>query len=218
MATARDVLFGRQSQFRGSVLDDYYQRFQPRSAEDALMGFSMAPSALAELPPSCLFMSPWTAWSPAEVIALARLWSRMDHAEHGASILGAATLALKFFGPVPEAVGTFEFTRIGRVLLSFQAKGFDRSLGDVHVKLLKRGSELRYLTDGGGFHRVIAASALGLQELPATFTQAYAIDVDAAANWPHVRSGLWSEAEARAYVDHLFDFDMRSWAAKRSFI
>ncbi len=215
VTTARDVLIGVQTHFPGSVLEDYYQRFQPRSAAEALAGFGMAPRAFRELPPACLFLSPWTAWSSSEVLALTRLWARMDGAEHGASLRESATLRLKFFGPVPKSIGEFEFSRIERVLASLQAKGFDRTLGDVHIKLLKRGSELRYLTDGGGFHRVIAAHAAGMDELPATFTQPYAIDIDAAADWPHVRSGLWSEAEARAYVDHLFEFDMRTWAMSR---
>jgi hypothetical protein len=51
--------------------------------------------------------------------------------------------------------------------------------------------------------------------VPAQFppNQPDLIDVDDVDFWPQVRTGMWTAADARRYVHHLFDFDERNWAS-----
>ena len=80
------------------------------------------------------------------------------------------------------------------------------------MQVLKRGDDIRFLNSGGGLHRTVVMSVLGSDVIPARHDRPWVIDVDQAADWPGVRSGMWTEGQARAYVDYLFEFDGQEWA------
>lgn len=61
-------------------------------------------------------------------------------------------------------------------------------------------------------------AALGYQHIPAVLQRAYVVDVDMAAFWPQVVSGLWTMNEVIAYLDYLFDFDSRGWARSQGLL
>lgn len=58
-------------------------------------------------------------------------------------------------------------------------------------------------------------TALGFQTIPARFHRQHVVDIEMAEHWPQVRSGLWTQEQAEAYFNHLFDFDSRAWARAR---
>ncbi len=60
--------------------------------------------------------------------------------------------------------------------------------------------------------------ALGERTIPAVFKTPCLYDVADVAYWPDVRSGIWSKEEAIRYVDHLFEFDPRSWAREHGLL
>jgi hypothetical protein len=202
------------SGYQGSILEKYYEKWQPQSAADAWIGFMHAPKIFKDLPPYFMYLFPWTSKSPEELEHSVRTWYRDDNREHGRSPDNLDIAGFKEHGPVSPEVGDFEFNRLTSVLDSLLRQGYRRERGDVRVVMVKRGKDLRFLNFGGGLHRTAAMCALGREHVPATCQLPSVVDRDHAKYWPQVRRGIWSESEAIAYIDHLFDFDALEWAKK----
>ena len=83
------------------------------------------------------------------------------------------------------------------------------------MQVLERNGVLRYRVVTG-HHPVAAGVVLGHKHLPAR--PKMLVRKEEVRLWPHVASGLWSEAEALKYFDHLFDFDSRAWAEAHGLI
>jgi hypothetical protein len=205
----RAILAGTSTRFPGSILQRYYDRFAPRNAAEAIAGFAEAPPAFRHEPPIVAFCSPWESLTPTNVIDKVQAWTELDYVE---AVGGALTLedGFKYFGPVSPALGEAEFRRIEALALAMRRDGYLRRCGAVHQVVLKRGDEYLAVMSGGGMHRTVVAAAIGLPTIPAYPRQM--VDVGDVASWPNVKSGLWSVGQARAYCDHLFDFDFSAWA------
>jgi hypothetical protein len=202
--------------FEDSILRTYFEVWQPATALDALVGFrATGPNGLSELPSHLLYLQPWVAHDAALLDWKIRDWHRADIAEHGGAPRSLEEDGFNRHGPVSEALGALEFNRLIGAFGSLRAHGFDRARGDVGCKILRRGTEVRFLLQGGGNHRAAALRAMGVEFVPAQFppNQPDLIDVDDVDFWPQVRTGMWTAADARRYVHHLFDFDERNWAS-----
>jgi hypothetical protein len=210
--TLREALESGQSRFEGSVLDRFYAAWRPQNAGQTFPGFGEAPESFNGLPPACVHLLPWMAWSPAQAERYHIEWNLSDWKEHGAVHLDPRRDGLPDFGPVSRHLGQFEYARLRTLHESLERDGYRRELGDVRVQVLCRGNDVRFLHYGGGRHRTVAMNVLGHDMIPARHTYPWLIDVDQAADWPGVRSGLWNERQARAYVDYLFEFDSQAWA------
>lgn len=195
-----------------SKLKEFYTKWQPKNASDALTGFKFPPKEFNKLPPHYMFLSPWSSLSHAEVDLDIRWWNQKDNTEHGRTDLRYPDHGWAFFGPVHPDKGILEFDRSISLYNSLDQHGYDRSQGFVGVTILKRGNELIYLVGGGGYHRAAALSSLGYKHVPSTFHRNSVVDIDDACKWPQVRSGLWTAKQARSYVDHLFDYNSTQWA------
>jgi hypothetical protein len=210
--TLRESVESCYDRFDGSVLDRFYAAWRPHNAAQAFPGLAQVPARFDSFPPACVHLVPWMAWSPAQAERYLTQWNLRDWKEHGAGHLNPARDGFPDFGPVSRELGRFEYARLGKLLESLQRDGYQREFGDVRVQVLSRGDDVRFLNYGGGYHRTVAMNALGHDVMPAQHTYPWVIDVDEAADWPGVRSGLWNEAQARAYVDYLFEFDSHAWA------
>jgi hypothetical protein len=210
--TLRESLESGQPRFEGSVLDRFYAAWRPQNAAQAYPGFADAPRSFDRLPPACVHLLPWMAWTPAQAEHYYMEWNLRDWKEHGADHLAPGRDGFPDFGPVSRELGQFEYARLRTLHESLKRDGYRRELGDVRVLVLSRGDDVRFLHYGGGYHRTVAMNVLGSDMIPARHVYGWIIDVDEAADWPGVRSGLWSEAQARAWVDYLFEFDSRAWA------
>lgn len=209
--TLRAYVADGHTSYDGSVLEAYHNVWQPRSAAEALPGFKLAPAVFTTLPASCLFHMPWVTHAPPQTIRNVNIWNRRDWKELGADYLSPDVDGIKDFGPISSRNGAFEMKRLIWVYESLREEGFVRKHGDIPVTLIKRGDDYRFLPRGG-YHRAVAMSALGHDTMPARHRDPWIIDVDDAKHWPQVRAGVWAEKEARAYVDHLFDFDSCQWS------
>ena len=198
--------------YRESILEHFYASWRPQTASQAFAGFGEVPGPLHRLPPACAHLSPWIAWSPARTEQSVNTWNLRDWKEHGADQLDPRRDGIPDFGPVSSELGAFEYARLRNLFESLQRVGYQRDRGDVRVQVLKRGDDIRFLNSGGGLHRTVAMNVLGHEVVPARHHRPWVIDVDQAPDWPGVRSGLWTETLARAYIDHLFDFDSQGWA------
>jgi hypothetical protein len=220
VAALREYEAGLAASYEESVLQAFYDAWQPSHASEAIAGFArQAPPAFHRLPSRDAYVKPWVSHTVEDMRERFETWYREDYAQHG-SVFDPAVHGDKFFGPVHADLGKTEYARLTGVLASIRANGYDRQLGDVGMEILKRGSEFRFLQWGGGIHRTAAMAALGYETIPATFSgsRAAIFDVAHVDHWPNVRSGVWTREAAVRYVDHLFDFDSASWAAERGLL
>jgi hypothetical protein len=218
VAAVLEYRAGHASSYEESVLKRYYDRFQPKTAAEALAGFHMGGGGLADLPPYCFYLSPWTAATPDVVVDTLAYWTSMENAEHGNPRLDFREHGIGYFGPTHPAKGAMEFRRLTTIHDRLVSTGYDRRYGDVSVRALKRGDELRFIVDGGGYHRAAALAAAGHNDMPATFVEPFVIAAEDADYWPQVRRGVWSRDDAVRYFHHLFDFDSRAWARERDLL
>jgi len=220
VATLRECAAGESTGYEGSILERFYARYQPGHAAEAVAGFGQTPEAYADHPAHVYRLAPWLSRTPEEADQVVRSWSKGDSIEHGGPKQGW-TLdgdGYPYHGPVSLRKGQLEYERLVRIWTRLREVGYDRSMGDAKFVMLRRGDEHRFLSTGGGSHRTAAMSALGHDTIPAAFLTAHVVDIEMAGSWPQVRCGLWTEEEARAYVNHLFDFDSRAWALEEGFI
>jgi hypothetical protein len=210
--TLREFLESTHEGYQRSILERFYTAWRPGTAGQAFPGFASVPEEFHRLPPACVHLSPWMAWAPARTESSVNAWNVRDWKEHGAGHLEPRKDGLPLFGPVSPKLGAFEYARLINLVAALNRLGFQRDRGDVRVQVLKRGDDFRFLHLGGGHHRTVAMNVLGHEVIPARHNKPWVIDVDQAADWPGVRSGLWTEVQARAYVDYLFEFDSQAWA------
>lgn len=215
--TLREYGAGEASSYKGSLLQMYYERHQPKHAAESLPNFDLVPSDFYKLPAHCR-VAPWSFNTPSELDRRVRKVHKADNKEHGAPDMTVESDGYPFHGPVSMRKGRLEYQRLINIYQQLAEQGYDRSRGHVGVGLLKRGTDYRFLLQGAGFHRTPAMTALDHQTIPAKFTSPPIIDVSMISSWLQVRSGLWSKEEAISYVDHLFDFDSRSWARKHGLL
>lgn len=216
--TLREYAAGGSDTYEGSVLRKYYEVCQPDSAGEAIVGFQEFPEVFRECPSYLFDWTPWRSHDREEIDRMIRGWIREDYREHigdGMSLDADGSMA---YGPVSLRKGRLEYQRLVAIYESLKANGYDRSRGHAHFLLLRRGDSYRFVSKGQGNHRTAAMVALGHETIPAVFSEPYVIDVSMVDYWPQVRRGVWSRAQAEAYVAHLFRFDDRTWARERSVV
>lgn len=220
VAALQEYHAGLATSYQDSVLEAFYDSWQPDRASDAIPGFAAhAPPAFRELPSPDASVAPWISYSVGEMRERFHSWYRKDNAQFSAEF-DPDTHGHKDFGPVHPDHGELEFRRLTEVFASIRDYGYDRTLGDVNVGILRRGSDLRFIKWGPGTHRTAAMAALGHATIPATFsrTRGAIFDVADVDYWPNVRNGIWYREAATRYVDHLFDFDSVQWARDRDLL
>jgi hypothetical protein len=196
--------------YEGSCLERYYAAWQPRNAREALIGASAGPARLDDFP-AWTRHTPWSQQTFEESAAfMARIIEIENTAFGGAQLSPSDGYVLH--GPVSTRKGRLEYARLADLVDSMREAGFDRSRGDLTVEVLHRNGQFRFLIVHG-HHRAAAAAALGHDVVPAI--PVGLVDVRDAPHWPGVYRGLWTQAEALAYVEHLFTFDSMRWALDR---
>ena len=210
---------GREGEYEGSFLQQYYEKWQPVNALDALAGFDEIKGTenLAELPNYAFYHAPWTVHPPSGTLERIEWFSNHDNEVHGHPAIKITTHGFKMHGPVHRQKGELEYQRLLRVYQSIRASGYDRAKGEIGVVIIKRGSEFRFL-NRRGMHRAAATAALGHTTIPARLNLPFVIDVDDAVHWPQVRAGVWGLEAAVRYISFLFDHNTQQWAQERSII
>lgn len=216
VATLREYIDGEITGYRGSTLERYYQTFQPANLLEAFIGIEQADrSSLDALPSYLTYLYPWSAKSVIEADKAIKQNFHHDYAEHGRPELTVERHGCAVHGPVSDEVGQLQFNRLTHVYHSLMRHGYRREFGDVRVLAVQRNGGRRYLVSGGGLHRTAAMVAFGYRTVPATFNNVPTIfDAADIPRWRQVAAGVWSPESARAYVDHLFDFDAYRWAER----
>jgi hypothetical protein len=213
-AVAEEMRAGHSS-YEGSVLQKYYQVWQPSNALEALLFDASEPEPLENYPAYTL-LPPWYAMTPTE-----RMRFTKDNYERELREANHPEPDIKngffFQGPASEHVGRIEYRRCLTVFESIEGKGYERTHGDISVMVLMRDDEYRFQIEHG-HHRVGAVGALDLDYIPSNIRQGAIIDVTDVDYWAQVRRGIWPRRAALDYFHHLFDFDSRAWADTRGLI
>ncbi len=195
---------GRCGCFRGSLLENFYERWQPFAGSDP---------AEARRP------SPWSARPPRPANTAAGRLQRGEFLRI-ASEMGLPVGEMRghiLGGPVTEAFGEVTFRRIARIYDSVREKGYrpeDSPGGHLRGHCFVRGDDFR-VSVGSGKHRVAALLALGWRVLPVQMGPPkipVLIRREEADEWPGVRGGLSTREEALAEFDRIFsDLHPSGW-------
>lgn len=230
---------GDHRTFEGSILEKYYETWQPQNALEVLIGCD-GPSALRELPPII-----WQPWSMEDYKQ--RLQNRDLHYYDNQSVrdypggekfenllenvrksggslstyvksrIGPYLSGHQHYGPVSRLKGELEYARLVHVYRSIREHGYQLDKGGILIRPIKRGDNYRFIIWEGN-HRIAAMNALGYETIPASFGKLWIVDTNEVDYWPHVRHGVWDRESALQYVNHLFDFDSKAWARERNLL
>lgn len=218
-AALEEYLSEPDKAYSGSILEAFYEKWQPLNARDALIDRSVSPEIFSALPPHMLYHFPWSARTLDEADRAVRTNMYNDNLEHGHGHLNRQdSFQLKHHGPVSRTMGEFEYLRLKAVCDSIAQHGFSRERGHARVLAIKRGMEFRFLSFGGGLHRTAAMRALGETHIPAFLQSLWFVDTDELHQWPQVRQGVWDAESASRYISHLFEFDGHSWAGSKGLL
>jgi hypothetical protein len=202
--TARAYIDGKVSSYKGSPLEVYYSHFQPKHAEDLFVLPPPPPTWLAEVPPFA-FVWPWES-EPVH----ARIPKRLARIENENEVRGARlpmSHGYSSYGPVSPEKGNIEFLATARLVDSIRQSGYvrrDELDGDIRaIPLIDKKCSVRYLIRWGQ-HRASVLAALDFEQLPVVINFRRPVRADEAEYWPHVKSGLFTHAQALNLFDQIF--------------
>lgn len=204
------IASGQGLNYRGSVLEKFYRRWQPKNALEALIG-ATGPALLSRYPAYAIH-SPWLDIDPQEHEAVMEPTTQDESRLHNGPQLGHG-----LHGPVTARQGQLEYQRLIQTFHSIQHHGYDRRIPghDMNVVALEHKGRYRFCI-GHGRHRVPALAVLGYQTVPVSITRV--IHSSEIVHWPQVYRKRWTQEEALDYIEHLFTFDARAWAARRNLL
>jgi hypothetical protein len=178
-----------------SVYEKYIESFQPDSLASVFVDMEDALRepwlALRRFPP--LYFSNAMPWSTAK---------RLKSVGPG--------MNLCHFGPLTSSQIAIEIRRLQSASDSIERFGYLPELhydGYVRGFFLLRGSDYRFMVTSGK-HRMPAISQKLIPEIDAIIEPNNfmpIVDIDDLKDWPQVRSGLYSEAEAAVLFNNYFD-------------
>lgn len=200
------------SEYKGSFLERYYETWCPSNCGESMLMRKNTEFQTLTCPPY-VFPKPWSAEDIESLIRRREQTIKKHLDRHNIPDPGPHH-GTHFHGPVSSHKGQVEIDRLISVFESLSKQGYDRSYGDVKVVMVQSGSDTRFLVCGGN-HRIAAMSALGYETVPAQLVGPGRVDSRDVDYWPQVWRGVWNRDTALAYVNHLFDFDARTWARKR---
>ncbi len=194
--TLREYAAGRCSHFKGSPMDDFYQKWQPYTS-----GYVGDP------------MSPWKTFTRSNPRNSAS--GRLRRKEFRAIANELAVSADEVHGhikggPVTDAFGQITFLRLTGLYDSIQRSGFRPEASAARfpsATCFVRGHDDFRVSIGSGKHRVTVMLALGWQNIPVEFgppklpviTRREEVDT-----WPNVRAGYFTREEALLVFDEMF--------------
>lgn len=201
--TAREILKGK-TEYEGSVLQKFYQLYQPKTAAENL-GVEFVGEPYLDCHPLD-FSFPWKEIPDLKNRIKKYQMLTKEYKEIGVNIKD--NTGWKFFGPEYRDVGKTEFFRIEECLKSIKSNGYIRNNdkdGDIDGELLIDNDEwvLRIRT---GQHRVCALAALGYEAVTIRISEKkkdhiYRNEVE---KWPPVKEKYIKVETAIKIFDRIF--------------
>jgi hypothetical protein len=181
----------RHTQYEGSILNRYYERFQPKTTMELYLGPLQGETRWAgswhRFPLGTY--SPILPWQPRVYRASGEMG--LD-ASHGSQA----------YGPVSPAKGRLEFSRLASTYDSIERHGYRPSgAPDAEIMgyFLRRRGDYRFVIRAG-FHRMAVLAALKHDPVRVKFYPHYprVIDLADLENWPQVKAGTMDARGAEA--------------------
>lgn len=216
VAALRDIgSRSNPSSYADSLLERYYQAWAPKNGRTVYPGFEDAPDGL-EAVPAITIHSPWMEASPEHRQVLMERTIAFENAAADEPDLPPSA-GYGLHGPVTPTKGQLEYRRLLKVFNSVKDKGFDRAVSreDITAIAIERNGDYRFCIMHGQ-HRMAALAVLDYKQAPINLTKL--LHFDEIEHWPQVYRGVWGLSQARAYIDHLFDFDSLEWARKQQLL
>jgi hypothetical protein len=200
--TARAYLEGRISSYHGSPLEEYFHYHQPSNAAERL-ALSGTPSADLMAASPYGIVLPWQRVSPAEAQRRSMQIKKRERKRHLAKLR-----VREFLSDKTERNRILEFARITALADSIRRNGYKRTNerdGDITAKLLIRpGEGVRYIL-ASGKHRAAVLAALHVEYIPIRLRFHPGPSVERVADWPQVRSGLYTREQAVQFFNRIWD-------------
>ncbi|WP_143962366.1 ParB N-terminal domain-containing protein [Litoribacter populi] len=194
IATLRLYGEGLCDKYEGSPLENFYKHWQPGDSDGYYKnGKELAP--------------PWEQGFKKKIHLSEARMKRNDFlkAQSELSELGEIKGQLKK-GPVTKSFGKVTFQRFTGLYDSIKENGFEPEKMGGHItgKLYVRdGSDYRVAVSGGK-HRMTVLQALGFTNVPIQLST-IVVKREDVKYWPNVRNGNYTEEEALAYFDRIFE-------------
>lgn len=185
-----------------TALNDFYEKFQPKSISDWFLLNAHIESNLRKFPAWAAVL-PWRARSVKSFQETIEDGTRKDNEKDG--LQGGIEKGWAYCGPVSEEKLSIEAKRINELIYSFRKNGYQRSFendGDiVATALVNKKNDWCWLVTSG-YHRACVLAAMGEETIPVRVN--LVIREDEADFWPHVSSGFYSKDMAIHIFRNIF--------------
>lgn len=197
--------------YGSSAVKAYYESYVPENAGDVLRLKSN--EALKKIP-AFGYTLPWDNQHPDEIIRIREKDAYNENRQEGKSI--GLSAGYTDFGPVEIKKGEIEFKRLIKIYGNIKERGYKEKwyLNDGGIKgyFLTGDNDDWCFIIKSGKHRAYALSALGYENIPIIVDCNMAM-VKQASNlrfWPQVKTGLFSESEARTLANNILNVETYS--------
>ncbi len=190
VAASRELLDDIDASYDTSVLKRFYDTFAPKTIAEAYQ--LKDPGPLNRVPAQTLF-EPWLLAEPPFDDPFA---------------VADGPPGSPLFGPLNNAAGKTEWSRLRRCVKSIQKYGYQPGLfprGRINVVVLRSQQQERYLVVHGQ-HRAAVLAAMGAERIEVGTHSILppVVDESEAHLWPYVQSGFLSEEVAVAVLRRYF--------------
>ncbi|WP_148561730.1 hypothetical protein [Pontibacter korlensis] len=197
---------GNCTSYKGSPLEDYYNKWQPANAvaldkhgRELAPPWDYGPKKSSNLPEARLNRKGFLKVKKELHITEKNLFGHISR------------------GPVSEGFGEITFNRLVQIYNSIKRNGYrpdEMSAGHIQASFFVDGRDYR-VSVSSGKHRVTALQALGYEKVPIQFGPPkfpVMIRRDEVDSWPNVRLGHYTKEEALRLFDKKFqDIHPSNW-------
>lgn len=192
--TLREYGSGAHTRYEGSVLNRYYEKFQPRTHLDVFFADVDKDEALLRSRLSQFAADRYAPFLPWDLGVIPIRGEKGLDASHG----------IQAYGPVSDAKGRLEYARLTETYRSIRTRGYRVTAApDAEIRgyFLRGEEDYRFIVDAG-LHRMAVLAALGYDPVRVKFYPHHPRTIDLAdlGNWPQVKAGVVEAQVAR----HLF--------------
>jgi|SRR5690625_2098883 len=191
--------------FKDSKLCKFYEGFTPENLKTLYFSYSNLESINHNNDSPLLCYNPQVItlpWLPDIVYTTSEVNGK-ERSEAGLSFKEGS----QSFGPVSQAKGNLEFSRLINTYNSISSKGYtvDYFHNQISGYFIKSDSDYRFIIQNGN-HRTASLAALGIKSIPVIFRYDYprVIDINDVELWPQVKNGNVTKCDAESIFYAMF--------------
>lgn len=196
----------KKSDYSGSLLEEYYEKFRPSSMRNVLDSDNIN---LDKYHPMATVM-PWSTSTPDKKFLRACIdinaQNILSREAHKLGLSEKDSYGWQYFGPVSDNLGKLEYDRLISVYSSIKKNGYNpNQYGYIHGQFLVDNEDWVWVNIGGK-HRFATLAALEFKTIPVALrsrSSALFIHRSDADYWPNVKNGIFSKHDALNIFDRI---------------